>query len=44
MLATSIKPQNTTTFIKQNQNAKDIATAIIKSIKESKDDALKIAP
>ena len=44
MLATSIKPQNNTTFIKQNQTAKDIATAIIKSIKESKDDALKIAP
>ena len=44
MLATSIQPKNTTTFIKQNQSAKDIASAIVKSIKESKDDALKIAP
>ena len=44
MLATSIKPKNNTIFIKHNQTAKDIAVAIVKSIKDSKDDALKIAP
>jgi hypothetical protein len=44
MLATNIKPKYTTTFIKQNQSAKDIATAIVKSIKESEADAKKIAP
>jgi hypothetical protein len=44
MLATSIKPKNNTIFIKQDQTAKDIAVAIVKSIKDSKDDALKIAP
>jgi hypothetical protein len=44
MLATEIKPKNNTIFIKQYQTAKDIAGAIVKSIKDSKDDALKIAP
>ena len=44
MLATTIKPKNNTIFIKHNQTAKDIAVAIVKSIKDSKDDALKIAP
>lgn len=44
MLATNIKPKNTTTFITQNQSAKDIANAIVKSINESDIDAKKIAP
>lgn len=44
MLATNIKPKNTTTFIKKNQSAKDIASAIVLSIKDSKNDAEKIAP
>ena len=44
MFVTDIRPLNTTTFIKQNQSAKDIATAIVKSIKDSKNDAKKIAP
>ena len=44
MLVTNIKPKYTTTFIKQDQTAKDIAAAIVKSIKDSQADALKIAP
>lgn len=44
MLRTDIKPLNTTTFIKQNQSAKDIANAIVLSIKQSEMDAKKIAP
>lgn len=44
MLVTNIRPKNTTTFIKHDQSAKDIAAAIVKSIKDSETDALKIAP
>jgi len=36
MLATDIKPKNNTIFITQDQTAKDIAVAIVKSIKDRK--------
>lgn len=44
MVKTNLKLLNNTNFIKSNQTAKDISNAIIKSIKESKEQADIIAP